>query len=90
MSGESSNSSISPSQSRKSNDEGRERERGRERGEGRRGRGAVIYNTGCEELISDKVMTEGTDSATYDRSQAMIESIQNDPLAYQSPPAGML
>ena len=66
-------------------------ERGRERErERRRGRGAVIYNTGCEELISDKVMTEGTDSTTYDRSQAMIESIQNDPLAYQSPPAGML
>ena len=50
----------------------------------------MIYNTGCEELISDKVMTEGTDSTTYDRSQAMIGSIQNDPLAYQSPPAGML
>ena len=62
----------------------------REREERERGRGAVIYNTGYEELISDKVMTEGTDSTTYDRSQAMIGSIQNDPLAYQSPPAGML
>ena len=34
------------------------------------------------------ILTEATDSGTYDRSQAMIESIQNDPLSYQSPPDG--
>ncbi|XP_011404601.1 PREDICTED: BSD domain-containing protein 1-like [Amphimedon queenslandica] len=34
------------------------------------------------------ILTEATDSGTYDRSQALIETIRNDPLSYQSPPDG--
>ena len=39
-------------------------------------------------FLDQMILSEGTDSGTYDRSQAMIETIRNDPLSYQSPPDG--